>query len=120
MQEADVMCSRVAIIVNGRLACIGTSQELKSHYSKGFNLIINIDTKERMKELHQKIEELFPGKRTLEVYGTQVSRHSCRLFVPIFKHSLTLISGASSTLFHGWPGNIRAPFQRCLSQVNIW
>ena len=32
MEEAQALCQRVAIMINGRLACIGTPQHLKSLY----------------------------------------------------------------------------------------
>ncbi len=67
------MCSRIAIIVDGKLACVGTSQELKSPYSKGYILIVNIDSKERAQELHNLIKELTPGMKILEIYGKQVT-----------------------------------------------
>ena len=34
MEEADALCSRIAILVNGRLQGIGTSQALKTQYGR--------------------------------------------------------------------------------------
>jgi len=38
MEEADVLCSRIGIVSNGRLRCIGPQQRLKSLYGQGYNL----------------------------------------------------------------------------------
>ena len=36
MEECETLCGRVAIMVNGRFQCIGTSQHLKSKYGEGY------------------------------------------------------------------------------------
>lgn len=38
MEEADALCARIAIMVNGQLACVGSSQHLKSRFGKGYRL----------------------------------------------------------------------------------
>ena len=35
MEEADALCTRIGIMVNGRLECLGSSQHLKSKFGKG-------------------------------------------------------------------------------------
>ena len=35
MEEADALCTRIGIMVNGRLECLGSSQHLKSKFEKG-------------------------------------------------------------------------------------
>ena len=32
MEEADALCSRVGIMVNGRMQCVGTTPHLKSRF----------------------------------------------------------------------------------------
>jgi len=41
MEEADVLCSRIAIVNNGVLRCIGPQVTLKSTYGGGYHLFIN-------------------------------------------------------------------------------
>ena len=41
MEEADVLCSRVAIVNNGVLRCIGPQVVLKGIYGGGYHLFIN-------------------------------------------------------------------------------
>lgn len=45
MEEADVLCSRIGIITNGSLRCIGKSVSLKKNYGKGYHLYINCEKK---------------------------------------------------------------------------
>ncbi|GFU36773.1 ATP-binding cassette sub-family A member 17 [Nephila pilipes] len=47
MEESEVLCNRLAIMVNGRFRCLGSIQELKSKYGQGYTVII------KMKRKHQ-------------------------------------------------------------------
>ncbi len=40
MEEADVLCDRIAIMVEGRLATVGTSLDLKSQFGVGYTLTL--------------------------------------------------------------------------------
>ena len=40
MEEADVLCERIAIMVEGRLAAVGTSLDLKSQFGVGYTLTV--------------------------------------------------------------------------------
>ena len=40
MAECEALCSRVGIMVNGSLRCLGTPQQLKSSYGQGYRLKI--------------------------------------------------------------------------------
>ena len=40
MEEADVLCDRIAIMVEGRLAAVGTSMDLKSQFGVGYTLTV--------------------------------------------------------------------------------
>jgi ABC-type multidrug transport system ATPase subunit len=42
MEEADELCSRIGILVGGRLSCLGTAQHLKNRYSSGYSLEIRL------------------------------------------------------------------------------
>lgn len=43
MEEADVLCTRIGIITEGRLRCLGTQTRLKAKYGSGYHLYINCD-----------------------------------------------------------------------------
>jgi ABC-type multidrug transport system ATPase subunit len=40
MEECEVLCSRMGIMVNGAMKCIGTSQHLKSKFGQGYEIQI--------------------------------------------------------------------------------
>ncbi|VDO97719.1 unnamed protein product [Soboliphyme baturini] len=42
MEECEALCSRVGIMVKGRLQCTGTIQELKSRYGSGYSMSIRL------------------------------------------------------------------------------
>eukprot|EP00825_Cyclidium_porcatum_P001911 TRINITY_DN10889_c0_g1_i1.p1 TRINITY_DN10889_c0_g1~~TRINITY_DN10889_c0_g1_i1.p1 ORF type:complete len:206 (-),score=28.32 TRINITY_DN10889_c0_g1_i1:340-957(-) len=41
MEEADVLCSKIGILINGQLRCFAPPQRLKSLYGCGYHLYIN-------------------------------------------------------------------------------
>lgn len=45
MEEADVLCTRIGIITEGRLRCIGPQTRLKAKYGSGYHLYINCQRK---------------------------------------------------------------------------
>jgi len=60
MEEAEALCSRIGIVVDGRLACLGTSQHLKHQYGAGYQ--VEIQTHEpRKDELTAMLQELCNG-----------------------------------------------------------
>lgn len=42
MDETEVLCSNIAIMVNGEFKCIGSLQHLKSKYGEGYTLMVKI------------------------------------------------------------------------------
>ena len=42
MEECEVLCSKLAIMVNGRLQCIGSPQHLKNKFGEGYTLTIRL------------------------------------------------------------------------------
>ncbi|XP_052071542.1 cholesterol transporter ABCA5-like [Mytilus californianus] len=78
MEEADALCTRVAIMVNGKLECIGATQHLKNKYSSGYLLEVKLRIEDitdeeqahRLQELQNYVVSLFPNAVTLEKFGT--------------------------------------------------
>ncbi|XP_006886316.1 PREDICTED: ATP-binding cassette sub-family A member 9-like [Elephantulus edwardii] len=60
MAEAEAVCDRVAIMVSGRLRCIGPIQHLKSKFGKDYLLEMKVKTPEQLEPLHTEILRLFP------------------------------------------------------------
>ncbi|XP_059161433.1 phospholipid-transporting ATPase ABCA1-like [Physella acuta] len=44
MEECDAVCTRLAIMLQGRFTCIGSPQHLKNKYGQGYTLIIKMGT----------------------------------------------------------------------------
>jgi ATP-binding cassette, subfamily A (ABC1), member 3 len=58
MEECEALCTRLAIMVNGEFKCLGSTQHLKSKFSKGFFLTIKIGSDNRAEDLNEKITEV--------------------------------------------------------------
>ena len=50
MEECEALCTRLCIMVKGRMRCLGSSQHLKSKFGKGFT--IEIKMLEEGRQLH--------------------------------------------------------------------
>ena len=53
MEEADVLCDRIAIMVEGRLAAVGSSLDLKSQFGVGYTLTVVKDRRSSSQEALQ-------------------------------------------------------------------
>lgn len=42
MEECEALCSRLAIMVNGRFRCLGSIQQLKAKFGQGYTVIIKM------------------------------------------------------------------------------
>ncbi len=42
MDETEALCTKIGIMVNGELKCLGNLQHLKSRYGNGYNLLVKI------------------------------------------------------------------------------
>lgn len=68
MEEADVLCDRLAIMAGGELQCIGRSWQLKRRFGKGYTL--SITTKSKSKEhaltIEQFVKDMFPSSSLID------------------------------------------------------
>ncbi|XP_049717424.1 ABC-type organic anion transporter ABCA8-like isoform X3 [Elephas maximus indicus] len=69
MAEAEAVCDRVAIMVSGRLRCIGSIQHLKSKFGKDYLLEMKAKTPAQVEPLHEEILRLFPQAARQERYS---------------------------------------------------
>ncbi|XP_053563269.1 ABC-type organic anion transporter ABCA8 [Bombina bombina] len=60
MEEAEAVCDRVAIMISGKLRCIGSIQQLKSKFGKGYLLEIKVKDSQRLEDIHKAITKVFP------------------------------------------------------------
>lgn len=42
MEECEALCSKIAILVQGKLACVGPIQRLKARFGKGYHLFVRV------------------------------------------------------------------------------
>ncbi|CAN6243560.1 unnamed protein product [Urochloa humidicola] len=71
MEEAEALCDRIGIMVNGTLQCVGTSTELKAKY--GGTYVLTITTAAGEEEMvEQLVRSLCPAaNRVYQISGTQ-------------------------------------------------
>ncbi|XP_076966679.1 ABC-type organic anion transporter ABCA8-like [Callospermophilus lateralis] len=72
MAEAEAVCDRVAIMVSGRLRCIGSIQHLKSKFGKDYLLEMKVKTLAQVEALHAEILRLFPQAARQERYSSLI------------------------------------------------
>ncbi|XP_023569920.1 ATP-binding cassette sub-family A member 8-A-like [Octodon degus] len=70
MAEAEAVCDRVAIMVSGKLRCIGSIQHLKSKFGKDYLLEMKVKTPANVEPLHTEILRLFPQAARQERYSS--------------------------------------------------
>ncbi|KAM6163399.1 ATP-binding cassette sub-family A member 9 [Rhynchocyon petersi] len=70
MAEAEAVCDRVAIMVSGRLRCIGSIQHLKSKFGKDYLLEMKVKTPDQVEPLHREILRLFPQAARQDRYSS--------------------------------------------------
>ncbi|XP_052276886.1 ABC-type organic anion transporter ABCA8B-like isoform X3 [Dreissena polymorpha] len=97
MEEADALCSRIAIMVNGKIQCIGSSQHLKHKYGSGYLLEIKLqlaaeeqaDYSGAMVQLKDYIHLHFPDVVCVEEFSERVMfkvpRHNVKSLASAFK-----------------------------------
>uniref|UniRef100_A0A8C6QYA3 ATP-binding cassette, sub-family A member 6 n=2 Tax=Nannospalax galili TaxID=1026970 RepID=A0A8C6QYA3_NANGA len=68
LAEAEALCDRLAIVVSGRLRCIGSIQHLKRKFGKGYILEVNVKEPSQVPLVHSEILKLFPQAARQERY----------------------------------------------------
>ncbi|KAF1336800.1 Abc transporter a family member 1, partial [Globisporangium splendens] len=77
MEESEALCSRVGIMVGGRMRCLGSVQHLKSRFGDGLVLDVKLATL-TPEELHEMVDQHFGGGDT---YLTPADlKEKCRSF----------------------------------------
>ncbi|XP_041473129.1 cholesterol transporter ABCA5-like isoform X4 [Lytechinus variegatus] len=91
MEEADAVCSRVGIMIQGQLRCLGTTQHLKDKYGGGYILEIKLNPgvqyytsdqtttaildilDEKMDILHKQVLLLIPDAEVTESFAERIT-----------------------------------------------
>lgn len=61
MEEADALCSRVAVLSDGRLRCLGAPTELKHRYGGGVRLLVTVSDSSAVKDAVAFVQSSCPG-----------------------------------------------------------
>jgi ABC-type multidrug transport system ATPase subunit len=65
MEECEALCSRVGIMVNGSLACLGSLEHLKHKFGRGYFMELSTDER-RVDDVRKFVAELFEGAEEQE------------------------------------------------------
>ncbi|KAM3876265.1 phospholipid-transporting ATPase ABCA1 [Diretmus argenteus] len=86
MEECEALCTRMAIMVNGRFQCLGSVQHLKNRFGDGYTIILRLtDAKPRQEPcpVNTYIKNSFPGielkERHQNVLQYQLPSYACCL-----------------------------------------
>ncbi|CAI9594821.1 unnamed protein product [Staurois parvus] len=90
MEEAEAVCDRVAIMVSGKLRCIGSIQHLKSKFGKDYLLEIKLKDTQQVDVIHQEVLRLFP----------QASRQDRFSSLLVYKIPMDNIQSLSQAFLH--------------------
>uniref|UniRef100_A0A8D3EBB0 ABC transporter domain-containing protein n=1 Tax=Scophthalmus maximus TaxID=52904 RepID=A0A8D3EBB0_SCOMX len=80
MEECEALCTRLAVMVNGQIKCLGSPQHLKSKFGSGYTLLakVHIETEVEDSDLHlfkDFIESTFPGSQLKDEHQGMVHYH---------------------------------------------
>jgi ATP-binding cassette subfamily A (ABC1) protein 3 len=78
MEECEALCTRLAIMVNGKFRCLGSTQRLKNKFAQGYALTIKVrkvgdDLDKDVAAIGEFIEKTFPEAQLKERYQEQLS-----------------------------------------------
>lgn len=67
MEECEALCTRMAIMVNGRFRCLGSVQHLKNKFGDGYTIILRVAGADpRLEPVMEFIERELPGSTLKE------------------------------------------------------
>uniref|UniRef100_A0AAX7W198 ABC transporter domain-containing protein n=1 Tax=Astatotilapia calliptera TaxID=8154 RepID=A0AAX7W198_ASTCA len=114
MEECEALCTRMAIMVNGRFKCLGSIQHLKSRFGDGYTVIVRVGgSPPALKPVEDFVQKTFPGSVLKEKHHntlqyqfphaqgalanifSQFTRHQRRLRVEDYSVSQTTLDQVS-------------------------
>jgi ATP-binding cassette subfamily A (ABC1) protein 3 len=78
MDECEALCTRLAIMVNGKFRCLGSPQHLKNKFVQGFTLLVNVpdDTQGYdTASLKEFVANTFPGSVLRDEHNGLLNYH---------------------------------------------
>ena len=62
MEECEALCTRLAIMVNGRFKCLGSTQHVKNKYGRGYTVVLKMGGDQPdLRPVQEFISALFPS-----------------------------------------------------------
>ena len=61
MEECEALCSRLSIMVNGQMKCLGSIQHLKHKYGHGYTISVILKSIDQSHSVQQYLRETIPG-----------------------------------------------------------
>ncbi|XP_071584028.1 phospholipid-transporting ATPase ABCA7 [Heliangelus exortis] len=74
MEECEALCTRMAIMVNGRFRCLGSIQHLKTRFGDGYTMLVRVGLPQALR-VHRLLRSLFPGIALKEQHGEVLHYH---------------------------------------------
>jgi len=74
MEEAEALCSRIGIMVNGQLRCFGSNQHIKARFGRGFELVVHLGCIESRLVESALITQFLPGRMVVESFDMICAR----------------------------------------------
>jgi ABC-type multidrug transport system ATPase subunit len=72
MEEAESVCSRVGIIVDGKMKCLGSLQRIKSVYGTGYDVQLKPGQLHQVSLCKQFMQSQLPASILVEEHGTSL------------------------------------------------
>uniref|UniRef100_A0A0N4Z6E9 ABC transporter domain-containing protein n=1 Tax=Parastrongyloides trichosuri TaxID=131310 RepID=A0A0N4Z6E9_PARTI len=72
MNECEAICTSLAIMIDGKFKCYGSTQALKSKYGSIFNLLVGLKDYSMNNDIIKKISEVFPDALLVENHSTKL------------------------------------------------
>uniref|UniRef100_A0A4W3GYW1 ATP-binding cassette sub-family A member 2 n=1 Tax=Callorhinchus milii TaxID=7868 RepID=A0A4W3GYW1_CALMI len=72
MEECEALCTRLAIMVNGRFKCLGSIQHLKNRFGDGYTMTVRTKSSLNVKEVVRFFNRNFPEAILKERHHTKV------------------------------------------------
>jgi len=78
MEECEALCTRMAVMVNGRFQCLGSNQHLKTKFGEGYSLVIKLRVRvgdeaareAKTQALMEYVNSTFPGSQLKDQHDT--------------------------------------------------
>lgn len=79
MEECEALCTRLAIMVNGKFRCLGSPQHLKNKFVQGFTLLVNVPENSEnptdTSSLKHFVQNTFPGSVLRDEHNGLLNYH---------------------------------------------